>query len=76
MKEDISTKTYTMTYNPKSWYMDEFVIFISMEDDPYYHKIDCPVLQQNGLYKYLSIDIGFAELGAIDSVSPCPYCIH
>ncbi len=76
MKEDVSTKTYTMTYDAKSWYMDEFVVFISMEDDPYYHKFDCPVLQQNGLYKYLSIDIGFAELGAIDSVSPCPYCIQ
>lgn len=75
MKEDISTKTYTMTYDVKSWYMDEFVIFVSMQDDPYYHKFDCPILQKNGLASYLSMDIGFAELGLIDSVSPCQYCI-
>lgn len=61
----------------KSQYMDMFVIFISMYgNDKYYHKIDCPMMDKNGgLAAYLSIDEGFAELGLLDSVSPCPICM-
>ncbi len=70
--------TYIQTVpDYKSQYMDMFVVFVSMYDnDPYYHKIDCPQIEENGgLANYLSIDEGFFFLGEFDSVSPCPICI-
>ena len=76
LNTNTATNTYNVIHDTKSWYMDEFVIFIPMESDTYYHKFDCPIMQQNGLHKYLSMDIGFAELGLINSVSPCPHCIY
>lgn len=60
----------------KSLYMDEHIVFVSKTGtDMFYHKIDCSVVEQNGLANYLAIDIGFAEDGRVDSAAPCQYCI-
>lgn len=60
----------------KSLYMDEHVVFVSKTGtDMFYHKIDCSVVEQNGLANYLAIDIGFAENGRVDSAVPCQYCL-
>lgn len=60
----------------KSLYMDEHVVFVSKTGaDGFYHKMDCSVVEQNGLANYLAIDLGFAENGKLNGTSPCQYCI-
>lgn len=60
----------------KSLYMDEHVVFVSKAGtDAFYHKINCSVVEQNGLANYLAIDIGFAENGVLNGTTPCQYCI-
>lgn len=60
----------------KSLYMDEHVVFVSKTGaDGFYHKMDCTVVEQNGLANYLAIDTGFAENGRLNGAAPCQYCI-
>lgn len=60
----------------KSLYMDEHIVFVSKAGaDGFYHKMDCSVVEQNGLANYLAIDLGFAENGKLNGTSPCQYCI-